>query len=269
MENIIRYLVAVTLISSICFVNNAYADSNKTSQSVEISAAGSLEWDKKAQKYSVHKDVIVTQSDITIKCDILNAHYKDTKNLADITVLEADKNVIISSPPYTAFGDKATYDVVSGKAVLMGDTVSITTENDVMTTQDRIEFLRDKKKVIAFGRPIIKHQLDTITADVMAAYFKEDKKGKMVSDKMVADGNVKIETKDEVITGNRLVFNSQTRQAVMTGDVLVKKGDNHIKGVKAVVDMNTGISQLLGNSTSKDGSGRVKGVFFPKGKKKN
>lgn len=268
MKKIIKNISAITLlIANLVFVSSAYALDNKKVQPVEISAAESLEWHKKEQRYTVKKDVVVTQSDLTIQCDELTAYYKSDEDFTDITILEADQNVKISSPPYTAFGDNATYDIISGKAVLRGNTVSVTTEKDLLIAQDRIEFLRDKKKIIAFGRPIVKHELNTISANVMAAYFKEDANGKMISDRMVADGKVVIETDKEKITGDRLVFNNQTRQAIMSGEVVIKQGDNQIVGSKAVVDMNTGISQLLGNNTSTNGTGRVKGVFYPKGKK--
>ncbi len=232
---------------------------------VEISAAGSLEWDKSQRSYTAKKDVIIKQGEIEIKCDSLSATYDNGKEITNIKVLEALGNVRISSPPYNAFGDKATYDVTSGKAVLTGKSVTVTTEKDVLVAEDRLEFSSNEKKITAFGHPIVKHDKDTISANTMAAYFKKDTNGKMISDKMMAKGNVHIKTATENISGDNLIFNSQTRQAVMSGNVIIEKDKSYIKGHKAVVDMNTGISQLLSDDKAEQSDGaRVKGVFYPK-----
>jgi len=263
---ICKSLVILLLSTSFISIESVFAEEQQSVQPVEISAKDSLEWDKKEQRYTAYKDVIITQGNITIRCNKLSAYYKSENELTNVSLLEASDNIVISSPPYNAYGDKATYDVITGKAVLTGNNVSVATEKDVMTSTNKIEFFRDNKKIVAYGRPIIKHDKDIISSDIMEAYFKQGSDGKMISDKMVASGNVAIETQDEVIKGDKLVFNSQTRQAVMIGNVSIKKGESYLSGSKAVVDMNTGISQLLGDEPGSKSEGRVKGVFFPKGK---
>jgi len=237
---------------------------SSSSEPVEISAAGSLEWDKNQQSYTAKKDVIVKQGDIKIECDSLTASYNDPKTMSDVSTLTAIGNVRISSAPYIASGEMAVYDVVSGVATLTGKKVTVTTESDILTTNDKIEFIKADKKLVAYGNPVIKHKLDTIKSKTMTAYFKDGADGKMISDRMEATGGVTIKTQAETITSNTINYDSQTRKAILTGNVVVEKGGNRIQGTKAVVDMNTGISQLLGGEISQQGDGRVKGVFYPK-----
>lgn len=233
---------------------------------VEISAAGSLEWDKNLQSYTAKQDVIVKQGEIKISCNSLTARYNDPQTMADISTLTALGNVKISSPPYTASGDEAVYDVITGTATLTGKNISVTTDADVLTADEKIEFTKSENKLVAYGNPVVKHKLDTIRAKIMTAYFKKDENGKMISDRMEANGGVTIRTQSETITSKTIVYDNKTRKAVLEGDVKVEKEGNIIQGTKAVVDMNTGISQLLGGGTSQDSNGRVKGVFYPKKK---
>ena len=81
-----------------------------------------------------------------IKSDTLIAHYQDEDGMTDISTMEADGHVTVSSPPYTATGDHAVYDVKTGGAVMTGKNLKVTMEGDVLTAQDKIEF---------FGRSII------------------------------------------------------------------------------------------------------------------
>lgn len=262
-------ILVITLIMLCCGFTASAQEASPTqteNKPVEISAAGSLEWDKNLQSYTAKKDVIVKQGEVKIECDSLTARYNDTKTMSDISTLTASGNVKISSPPYTASGNEAVYDVTNGTAVLTGSTIIVTTDEDVLTAEEKIEFTKSENKLVAYGNPVIKHKLDTIKAKTMTAYFKKDENGKMVSDRMEANGGVKIKTQSETITSKTIIYDNKTRKAVLEGDVKVEKEGNIIQGTKAIVDMNTGISQLLGDGVSQEGNGRVKGVFWPKKK---
>ena len=166
---------------------------------VEISAAKSLEWDRVNKTYTAAQDVVVKQGEMKIESGNLVAHYSDKSGTADITTIEASNNVVITSPPYVAYGDKAVYNVESGNALLTGKKLTVLTDNDVMTADDKVEFFRNERKLVASGNPLIKHELDTISARVMTAYFKAGLNGKLEAEKITAEGGVVIKTVKETL----------------------------------------------------------------------
>ncbi len=251
----------MTVILSLTVVSS-FAMAEMTADSVEISASEALEWNRNKNTYTALGDVIVKQGDLQIESDQLIARYTSNRSMSDVTSLEATGNVIITNAPYVATGDKAVYNVQTGNAVMTGRKMTVTTNSDVMTVNDKIEFYSKQNKLIARGNPVIKHALQTIKARVMTAYFKRDNQGNLVADRVTATGGVKIITEKEVVTGDNAVYYTYNKQATLQGGVKVKQGENWIEGEKAHVNLVTGVSQLV--SSAKAGTKkRVKGVFYP------
>ena len=229
---------------------------------VEISASEALEWDRKKGTYTAKKDVVVMQGDIKINSDFLVASYAESNGMTDVSHIEAQGNVTISSPPYVAYGDSAVYNVKTGNAVLTGKALTVTTDNDVMTAEDKVEFFKDKNILVATGNPTIKHALDTIKAKKMVAYFKLDKSGKMIAERITATGGVVVSTPRETASGDKAIYYVIKKTASLIGNVKIKQGKNLLEGTRADVNLVTGMSNILGNHTADDGQ-RVKGVFYP------
>jgi lipopolysaccharide export system protein LptA len=201
-------------------------------QPVEISAAKSLEWNRKEKTYTAREKVVVVQGAAKIQSDILVARYTDDAGMTDFTTLEASQHVVIQSPPYTATGDRAVYNVKAG-------TIALT------------------------GKAIVTHEADTLTADVLTIYLDRDSGGKLAARKITASGNVTVKTAKETITGDTGVYDVPAQKSVLSGKVMIRQGENWLEGTTANIDMTTGISQLLGGSGAGN-DGRVKGVFYPK-----
>lgn len=233
-------------------------------QPVTISAARALEWDRKARTYTALQDVVVTQGTTEIRCDRLTARYAENDQSTNIKTLEAAGHVTIASPPYTAYGDKAVYDVQSGNAVLTGHDLHITSDADLLTAVDRIEYSAKENRMTAVGQATATHGEDTLKADKLSAYFAKDANGKMAARKIMADSNVTIKTARETATGDSGVYDLTTQKAVLNGKVSAAQGQNHLNGTRADVDMTTGISQLSGDGAN---GGRVTGTFYPKSAK--
>ncbi|MCE9507262.1 MAG: hypothetical protein K8R48_02960 [Alphaproteobacteria bacterium] len=252
------------LILILFFLNGAAfaKDAADTAAPVEISAAGSLEWNRKDKTYTARDNVIVTQGLSRIQSDRLIARYTGDNGATALSSLEADNHVTIQSPPYTAYGDRAIYNVKTGNAVLTGKELKITTDADLMTAQDKIEFFGAEQRLDATGKATATHDSSTVTADVLSAYFDKDAAGRMGLRKITARGSVVIKTAKETVTGDEGVYDVVTQKAVLTGKVLIRQGQNWLEGTSAHVDMTTGISQLLG-SGNPETEGRVKGVFYP------
>lgn len=237
---------------------------------VEISAAQSLEWNRRAKTYTARKDAIAKQGDMQVKSDTMTAHYDDVNGATDITKLVALGGVQISSPPYIAFGDRAEYDVTRQIAVLTGDHLRMVTPEEVLTAREKIEFNAATNKLSAIGSAKAQRGTDSLSSDRLDAFFATDANGKMVLQRITADSAVTIRTARETVTGSKGVYDAASGKAVLTGKVRIHQGDSWIAGDKAEVNLKTGISQLFapqGSTTNNGEDGaRVRGIFFPQRK---
>ena len=236
---------------------------------VEISAAQSLEWNRKDKTYTARKDAIAKQGDMQVKSDTMTAHYDDVKGATEITRLVANGNVEISSPPYTAYGNRAEYYVADQTATLTGDNLRMVTPDEVLTAEEKIEFDAAKNKLSAIGKAIAKRGTDSLSSDRLDAYFMKNAQGKTVLQRITADSAVTIKTARETVTGSKGVYDAATGKAVLTGNVRIYQGENWITGERAEVNLKTGISQLFApakNTENPEEPPRVRGVFFPKKK---
>lgn len=230
---------------------------------VEISAKHSLEWNRKDKTYTAREDAIAKQGAFEVHARTLTAHYDDEKGTTAISQLVAAGSVTIISPPYTAYGDQAVYNVDTGNAVLTGEGLRIATPAETLTAREKIEFFGRENRAVASGGAIARRATDTLSADTMEAFFQKDAAGKTALQKITATGNVTIRTAKETVTGSRGLYDATAGKAVLTGTVRIKQGENWLEGTRAVVDLKTGISQLFGNGNAAT-EGRVKGLFYPK-----
>jgi lipopolysaccharide export system protein LptA len=77
--------------------------------------------------------------------------------------------------------------------------------------------------------------------------------------KLIANGNVVVTQKDQVVTGETAVFDTKTNLVTMLGGVVLTQGKNVLRGDRLLVDMTTGVSRVESDS------GRVQGLFQSSG----
>ena len=245
----------------------AYAQvPSASNEPVEISAKHSLEWNRKDKTYTAREDAVAKQGATQISSGTLTAHYRDgSGGGTDIYELDAVNNVIISSPPYSAYGDKAVYYVPNNRAALTGQNLRIETPTEKLTARDKIEFFGKENRMNALGGAVATRGTDTLKANTMSAFFTKGPDGKTALNKMTADGQVVITTAKETVYGDKGLYDVPAQRAWLTGKVKILQGDNWLEGTKAEVNLVTGISQLYGTGNAAT-EGRVKGIFYPKGK---
>ena len=237
-----------------------------SNEPVEISAKHSLEWNRKDKTYTAREDAVAKQGITQISSGTLTAHYRDgTGGGTDIYELDAVNNVVISSPPYSAYGDKAVYDVPGNRAALTGQNLRIETPTEKLTARDKIEFFGKENRMNALGGAVATRGTDTLKANTMSAFFTKGPDGKTALNKMTADGAVVITTAKETVYGDKGLYDVPSQRAWLTGKVKILQGDNWLEGTKAEVNLVTGVSQLYGTGNAAT-EGRVKGIFYPKGK---
>jgi len=260
-------LCGLMLLSAPVFAAVPAVPQDGNDQPVEISAAQSLEWNRKAKTYTARKDAVARQGDMQVKSDTMTAHYDETKGATEITRLVASGNVEISSPPYTAYGNLAEYDVATQTASLTGDDLRMVTPEEVLTAAEKIEFDAVHNKLSAIGKAMARRGTDSLSSERLDAYFMRTPQGKTVLQRITADSTVTIKTARETVTGSKGVYDAATGKAVLTGNVRIYQGENWITGERAEVNLKTGISQLFAparNTENPEEPPRVRGVFFPK-----
>ena len=233
---------------------------------VEISAKKSLEWNRRNRTYTAREDVLARQGNFEMKCDVLTATYDSKRGGTSISQMVATGSVVLSSPPYTAFGDKAVYDVAGGTATLTGEGLKIRTETETLAARDSIVFFSAENRLTATGRAVATRGTDTLRADILNAFFQKDSAGKMFLHRMTATGGVTVKTARETVYGDEGVYDVVAKKAVLTGKVRIQQGESFLEGTRAEVDLTSGISQLFA-SENMGTDGRVRGVFYPEDKK--
>ena len=71
--------------------------------------------------------------------------------------------------------------------------------------------------------------------------------------RLEAKDNVIVTQKDQIVTGDKGVFDMKTNTVTMTGNVVMTQCDSVLRGERLIVDMTTGVSRVEG--------GRVQGVL--------
>ncbi len=200
-------------------------------QPLEITADKALEWNQTDKTYIARGNALAKQGDLSVRADTLTAAYAGVNgNTSDITTLTADGHVTLSTATEIATGDKAVYDLISGKAILSGV----------------------RPKIVQQGK-------NSIEADNMIVWTKNN-----ILDHAEAIGNVIIISGEQTATGDKATYTATTTTAEMIGNVKVKQGNNWLQGDRAEMNLTTRMSKMTGQS----GTGRVKGVFYTGSKNK-
>lgn len=247
-------------------------DHGNSEKPLEISAVQTLEWHRNKQQFIARGDAVAVQGDISIHAATLTADYRESKESSmDIYRLTAAENVVIASQGNEATGQHAVYDVDSGKAVMTGDNLRLTTPEQTVTARDRFEYDVPQGRLSASGNAVVTRGQDKLSADRVSALFTTDPAtGKRVLKELTADGDVVITTPAEIVRGRRGLYNAATNIATLQGGVRIERGLNILEGEQAEVNLTTNVSRMIGatgtvNGGDSDGKGRgrVRGVFYP------
>jgi lipopolysaccharide export system protein LptA len=229
---------------------------------LEITADQTLEWHRTDLKYIARGNVVAKQGDVEIHADVLTADYRETaSSSSDIYRLTADGNVVINSQGSMATGQNAVYDVATGKAIMTGSNLRLTSPDQDVTARDSFEYFVADGRLTAAGDVIVTRPGgDKLRADRASAVFVQDAKGQRQLKELTADGNVVITTATEILRGARGRYEAGSDTAALEGNVRIERGPNILEGDRAEVNLTTNISRMVGAPGS---TGRVRGVFYP------
>jgi len=83
------------------------------------------------------------------------------------------------------------------------------------------------------------------------------------TDRIEADGKVFYVTPTQFASGDHAVYTADDNTIVMTGHVIVVQGENVVRGDRMTLNTQTRIAHMYSDATGRGTPGRVRGVFFP------
>lgn len=237
---------------------------------IEIFAENGIEWQQESLIFLARGDARAVRGEVEVRADLLRAYYRKSETGATvITRLDAEGNVKISTPGEKAYGNKGIYDIENAILVLSGGKVRYVTGTDEITADDQIEYWEKKQMAVARGNAVATREDKRLRANVLAAYFRNNEKGKSSVYRIEAFDNVQIATDKDQAVSDRAVYNVESGIATLTGSVKIIREQNELNGCSAEVNLNTGVSKLFSCPAAVQGGDRVRGFIKPQsGKKK-
>lgn len=230
----------------------------QNAEQVRIEADDGIEWRRNDQVYEATGNVVAIRGDLTVNAQVLRAFYRESEpGSTDIFMMEAVGSVVINSQNAQALGDRAIYDVDTGRIVISGQNVQLITSDYTIFADGNIEFFRDQNYAVANGGAKAIIGTRQVRADTLIAYFLPD--NNLEVDQLIAEGNMVIVTPTETVQADRGTYDPQTEIATASGNVQITRGDSHLVGEEAHVDMVTGISTITAGAAGQ----RVLGIFTP------
>jgi lipopolysaccharide export system protein LptA len=262
---------------------------------VEVTAVDGIEWRQQEQVIIARGEARAVRGGVTVEADRLLARYRPRGVQAaqpapppgdnpagggEIWRLEAEGNVVIFTATDRAEGDRAVYDMDQAVMVMTGRALRLVNPDNTLTARDSVEYWSQRRMAVARGNAVVvTNDGRRVRADTLVAHFVETPTegqprpqsaatqpapgqpgaGQPSSiERVEAFGNVEIRTEQEVVRGDRGVYNPNTGMARLLGQVRITRGDNTLTGQEAIVNMQTGVARLV----SAPGQ-RVQGLVVP------
>ncbi len=306
-----RWLVAALLLSPLVVPAAAAAQALDLSQGgpIAITAQDGIEWRQVEQQVIARGNARAVRENVTVTADRLIAWYRkkggpatgraasaaaspvtsqgegiatDTDTSGnEVYRFQAEGNVRIFTETDQATGDKATYDMDQAVLVMTGRDLKLTTQTEVLTARDTLEYWAQKHMAVARGDVVmVTNDARRLAADTLVTYTSDSpapqasgtpakstagarpgtspiaQSGKL--ERVEAFGNVSVRTLTDIVTGDRAVYVPEIGIARLGGQVRITRGENQLNGAAADVNMKTGVARLTSGS-----SGRVQGLVVP------
>ena len=220
-----KTILTIFMTALLCSMNaSAQAPlSTSSEEPLEITADETLEWLRNDLIFVAKKNAVAKQGDTSVAGDTLTANYRDTNGM-QIWRVTADGSVVVHSKDSDAYGDKATYNLDEGLAVMTGKALKMVSVDQVVTARDSFEYWVKDGKLVALGqaraeRKNEKGETTILEADKITATMKDNAKGQRVLHTLEATGNVVITSPTEVLTGAYGIYKADTNKADLTGGV--------------------------------------------------
>ncbi len=237
---------------------------------LEIVSEEGFELFQERQLVIAKGNVVVRQGETELRADLLSASYRDEDGSRAIHRLDAVGNVRIATEKEKMYGEHATYDLERELFLLTGGNLRIEGQDQTISASKSLEYWGNEDRAVARGdATAIQHADDmTLRAEVIEAQLgprkgTESPASKSSPDKLALNelrawGGVTITTPNEIVQGERGVYNASKNLATLEGGVRITRGKNQLNGERAIVDLEMGVSKLV----SAPGQ-QVQSIFYP------
>lgn len=242
-------------------------------EDIHLTADEKVEWHQNEQILVAIGNAVATKQDMNIRADKMTAYYESSKKEGEkarssIRDVHAVGGVIMTTPTAKGYGDTMDYNLIKDEMILKGvPYATIKTDKETITATDNITYYPSEDKAVALGDVVAFDPENKIYSNKMISYFTKDQNGKQVLERVEIysdNKQVKIVSKDAVVTGERGVYLPQINKVRLYDNVVINQEGNILKGDYGETDLKTGISRLLSNKKS---GKRVSGVFHEKDNK--
>ena len=273
-------LLAMVLVSPSATAQTLSFKSDDPDRPIEVLADRGIEWQQEQKRFIARGSAKAKQGDVEVFADELIAHYRDTSDGGtDVYRVEAFDNVIIKSAGETATGEAAAYDFDQAVLVIKGAPVRLETIDSVVTADDMIQYWEEDNVALAIGNARAVKDDQHLTADTLTARFKEmpetvdgskSRSGELSH--IEGHGNVRLESKGDIILGESGRYDLDSGIATLDGNVRITSDQNQLQGGFAVVDTNRGVSTLYASEKEAGVQGpgkppRVRALIVPSPKR--
>jgi lipopolysaccharide export system protein LptA len=229
-------------------------------QPIVVDAENGIEVQQDTKQVIARGNARAVQGDVSIVGDQLIAEYRTNPDGSnEVFRVFAAGNVTMRSTDETATGASAVYDFDKGVLVLEGDTVRLANADGAVTAKRALQYWANERVAVADGDAFAEdREKRRVYADKLVAFFREESPGvKPASAKPAATrsrgdityiqgfGNVRVETPQETVRGQRATYNVETGVVTLDGNVRMTQNNNILAGEYAVVNLRGGRSQVF------------------------
>lgn len=263
----IRPLILAVLLSAVAvpaFAQQQLQLGGGKGEPSEIQADDALEWHQNEKTYIARGNAVYKRGDMTVKADLLTAYYRELPDKStEIFRATAEGNVLITrGDDTTVTGGKGVYELDAQTFTLTGGNLKFVSKDDVITATDSMVYRQAEDVAIARGNATATRAKEqkSLRADTLTGHFAPDEKGDKALSTVDADGNVRLTTATDVVTGETGHYDVKTQFATINDNVHLTRGGNQLNGDYAEVDMASGVSKLL---TRPGQGGRARALLVP------
>ncbi len=223
---------------------------------INISAQDGVIWDRAKQEIQINKQATMIQGGTTLVADVITINYDEINGKQNISLLNAVGNTTISTETEVLKGDNALYEPNKGLAVLKGKNANLSTKDGIIYAPI-FEYFKTENRVVARDNISLISEKGTVKAKTGVAHLADAKTKTKINNSIskldLFDNVVISTTANEIIKGDKGVYNIAKGTIVLEGNVIIQKGKNILKGDIGEVNLSSGISKLRSKSGKKVG----------------
>lgn len=274
------------------FGASTYSNPGDDEQAPVTITADSLIYKSRDGEALFEGNAVVEQEETTVYSEVLTVHFSDG-GTSSFERIDATGGVKVVDPEQTATGDTGTYDPdrkvldLNGDVVVVSDTGTITSDQlSVDMTSNITEFSTngsgrvngdfdppdaDRARIEAdrmrndeaghrtefSGNTVVNMGEQTVWAQRFIVHYSDGENSDIESYEML--GAVRIRNPQQTATGDRGVYDPDTRILRLTGNVQVTNESGTVNAPELRVNLATNVSEF----TASGEGNRVSGVFSP------